>query len=58
MSNPVVTGFLVFTVVLVLASLVLLVRGVRRKDALSDLLGLTTMITAGIPAAVYGAAAG
>jgi hypothetical protein len=57
-SGPVVTGFLVLTVTLVLGSLVLLVRGVRRNDSTSHLLGLLTMIAAGIPAAAYGAASG
>jgi hypothetical protein len=58
MSGPVVTGFLVLTVALVLVSLVLLVRAGRRNDPTWDLLGLMVMITAGIPAAVYGAAVG
>jgi hypothetical protein len=57
-SGPVVAGFLVLSVVLVLGSLVLMVRGVRRNDPTGDLLGLLMMIAAGIPAAVYGAASG
>ena len=58
MSGPVVAGFLVLTLILVLGSLVLFVRAGRRNDPIGDLLGLLTMIAAGVPAAVYGAAAG
>jgi ABC-type dipeptide/oligopeptide/nickel transport system permease component len=57
-SGPAVAGFLLLTVTLVLGSFVLLVRAVRRNDPTSDLLALLTMIGAGIPAAVYGAASG
>jgi hypothetical protein len=49
---------LVLTVVLVLTAVVLLVRSVRRDDATFDLLGLTTLLVAGAPAAAYGAASG
>jgi hypothetical protein len=49
---------LVLTVALVLAAVVLLVRSVRRHDATFDLLGLVTLLAAGVPAAAYGAASG
>ena len=57
MSGPLVVTFLVLTVVLVVGSLVLVGRAIRRNDPTGDLLGLLTMIAAGIPAAVYGTAA-
>jgi hypothetical protein len=49
---------LVPTAVLVLAGVVLLGLSRRREDATRDLLGLMTLIAAGAPAAVYGAASG
>jgi hypothetical protein len=58
MSGPAALACLVLTVALVLASLVLLVRAGRRHDPTRDLLGLMAMIAAGVPAAVYGVAAG
>jgi hypothetical protein len=57
-SGPAVVTCLVLTVALVLGAVVLLVRSVRRHDATFDLLGLVTLLAAGVPAAAYGAASG
>ena len=58
MSGPAVVACLVLTVVLILGAVVLLGRSVRREDATGELLGLTALLTAGFPAAAYGAASG
>jgi uncharacterized membrane protein len=57
-SGPALVACLVLTAVLVLGGLALLVRSLRREDPTGDLAGLMALITAGVPAAVYGAAAG
>ena len=49
---------LVLTAVLVVVGVVLLVRSLRREDATGDLAGLMALLSAGAPAAVYGAASG
>jgi len=43
---------------LVLVSLAAFVRSQRAKDPLASLIGLLAMVTAGIPAAAYGAMTG
>jgi hypothetical protein len=58
MNSPLALASLVLTAVLVLVGIVLLGRSLRRKDATGDLLGLMTLMAAGAPAAVYGAASG
>ena len=58
MSGPGVLACLVLTALLVLGGVVLLGRSLRRKDATGDLLGLMTLMAAGVPAAAYGAASG
>ena len=58
MSGPAVLASLVLTAVLVVAGVLLLVRSLRREDATGELAGLMTLMAAGAPAAVYGAASG
>jgi hypothetical protein len=57
-SGPAVLACLALTVALAAGGLVLLVRSHRRLDATGELLGLMTLMAAGVPAAVYGAASG
>jgi hypothetical protein len=57
-SGPAALACLVLTVALAAGGLVLLVRSHRRLDATGELLGLMTLMAAGVPAAVYGAASG
>jgi len=57
-SGPAVLACLVLTVALVVGGIALLVRSHRRLDATGELLGLMTLMAAGAPAAVYGAASG
>jgi hypothetical protein len=57
-SGPALVACLVLTAALVGGGGVLLVRSLRREDATGDLAGLMTLMAAGVPAAVYGAASG
>jgi len=58
MSGAAVIACLMLTAALVLGGVVLLGRSLRREDATGDLAGLMTLMAAGVPAAVYGAASG
>lgn len=55
MPAPVLTACLALAVSLVLVSLIAFVRSHRQRDPLGSLVGLLAMLTAGIPAAAYGA---
>lgn len=56
---PVVLGACLFLVVaLVLTSVVAFVWSRRKDDPMGDLVGLTAVVMAGLPAAAYGTMAG
>lgn len=55
MSAFVLVACLVLVVALVVTSLAALVWSHRKDDPLASVVGMVAMVTAGIPAAVYGA---